>query len=571
MNPEQERCLIVAEFNAANLAGYLNNAAGDGDLLLQAQCGPYGQVASLLMDAQADCWRQEWAGLVIWTNAETVSPTYRQALEYQVVDAEAALAEVEAFAGQIRQAVSRASCVLVPTWTRPTSHRGLGMLDWHKGVGAGNLLARMNLRLSECLSDLPQVFVLDAGRWVAAAGKFAFNPKLWYMGKIPFGHEVFKAAAADIRAALAATRGQSRKLVVLDLDETLWGGIVGDAGWENLRLGGHDPIGEAYVDFQRELKALTARGIVLAIVSKNDEAVALEAIRRHPEMVLKESDFAGWRINWTDKARNVAELVADLNLGLQSTVFIDDNPAERARVKEQLPDVLVPDWPEDRMLYRQSLLQLTCFDTPMVGSEDQQRTAMYVAERQRKKAQVDVGSLQDWLKSLEMKVVIEPLLEHNLPRTAQLLNKTNQMNLTTRRMTEAELMAWATEDDHALWAVRVADRFGEAGLTGIVSFCLDGDTLQIVDFVLSCRVFGRQVEHLMLALAVHEARRAGCRTVLAEFFATAKNKPCHEFFEKSGMERIDETPQYRWQVNQDYPWPEHVQVEGLVVEGSDCQ
>ncbi|MEZ4484840.1 MAG: HAD-IIIC family phosphatase [Syntrophotaleaceae bacterium] len=161
--------------------------------------------------------------------------------------------------------------------------------------------------------------------------------------------------------------------------------------------GGHDPIGEAYVDFQRELKALTARGIVLAIVSKNDEAVALEAIRRHPEMVLKENDFAGWRINWNDKARNVAELVADLNLGLQSTVFIDDNPAERARVKEQLPDVLVPEWPEDRTLYRQRLLELTCFDTPMLGSEDQQRTAMYVAERQRKEARVDVGSLHDWL------------------------------------------------------------------------------------------------------------------------------------------------------------------------------
>ncbi|MEZ4484841.1 MAG: hypothetical protein R2864_09655 [Syntrophotaleaceae bacterium] len=158
MNLEQQRCLIIAEFNHHNLAGYLNHGGSDDGLSLLAECGPYGQVASLLVNDRADCWDRDWAGLVVWSAAESVSPAYQRALEYQSVAAETVLAEVEAFAGQIRRAAGRASCVLVPTWTRPTCHRGLGMLDWDSAVGAGNLLARMNLRLSECLADLPQVF-----------------------------------------------------------------------------------------------------------------------------------------------------------------------------------------------------------------------------------------------------------------------------------------------------------------------------------------------------------------------------------------------------------------------------
>ena len=173
-----------------------------------------------------------------------------------------------------------------------------------------------------------------------------------------------REAAADIRAAFVGLRGAAKKLLVLDLDDTLWGGIVGDAGWENLRLGGHDPQGESFADFQRAIKNLKRRGVVLALVSKNEESVALEAIRNHPEMVLKEDDFVGWRINWTDKARNIAELATELNLGLQSVVFIDDNPVERARVREALPEVFVPEWPEDKLLYASAFGQLRCFDAP---------------------------------------------------------------------------------------------------------------------------------------------------------------------------------------------------------------
>jgi HAD superfamily phosphatase (TIGR01681 family) len=210
--------------------------------------------------------------------------------------------------------------------------------------------------------------------------------------------------------------GGARKLVILDLDDTLWGGVVGDIGWSNLRLGGHDPVGEAYRDFQLALKALTRRGILLAVASKNEERTALEAITSQPEMVLSLDDFAGWRINWNDKVQNIIALASDLNLGLEAAVFIDDNPAERARVREALPSLLVPEWPKSPLNYVAALGALDCFDAPFVSAEDRQRTAMYVSERKRKQLQDDVPSLETWLSILELMFIGDDVyLENEYP------------------------------------------------------------------------------------------------------------------------------------------------------------
>src|SRR5262249_54535249 len=229
----------------------------------------------------------------------------------------------------------------------------------------------------------PGVVVLNSRKWFQLAGDATFNFRLWYLGKVPFGNSVFKNAAADIKAALRGAVGQVRKLLILDLDDTLWEGIVGDVGWQALKLGGHDPIGEALVDFQREIKALNRRGVLLGIVSKNEEATALAALKEHPEMILRPEDFAGWRINWSDKAQNIVDLVSQLNLGLDSVVVIDDNPAERSRVREALPQVLVPEWPEDKRLYSAALLALDCFDAYAVTREDHERAQMYANESRR--------------------------------------------------------------------------------------------------------------------------------------------------------------------------------------------
>jgi len=398
------------------------------------------------------------------------------------------------------------------------------------GLGVANVLNKMNMRLAENLKEQQNIFILNTRKWIESAGKNAFNPKMWYMAKIAFGNEVFQNAAVDILNFYRAIAGQYRKLVIVDLDDTLWGGILGDEGIDNIRLGGHDYIGEAFVDLQRALKALSNKGTLLGIVSKNDETLALEAVEQHPEMVLRKKDFAGWRINWQDKAQNIIDLVTDLNLGLESVVFIDDNPAERARVREALPEVLVPDWPQDKMLYASTLFKMPYFDTPSISHEDLNRTAMYTSDQERKDMKLSFNSYEDWLKTLAIKINVEAVNNQNIQRTAQLLNKTNQMNLTTRRMSEEELKTWVREDNHWLWVVRVADKFGDSGLTGIFSLVSNGSKGTISDFVLSCRVMGRKIEETMVhALSVY-SRELGLKELNAQFIPTSKNNPSLEFW-----------------------------------------
>lgn len=556
-----KKLLTISDFNVSNFNSIL--CSNEEEPAVTPVEVSYGQVHQLLGDAGAGCWREPPDAVAVWTQPQSVIPSFNSALAHEDYKQEMVLEEVDRFAELLLSVKDRTPAVFVPSWVLPAYFRGLGLLDLRHDVGIANLLMRMNLRLSEKLAGEPNFYIFNAQRWMELAGGRAFNPKLWYMAKVPFGNDVFKEAARDLKAALRAIGGQAKKLVVVDLDDTLWGGIVGDMGWENLTLGGHDPAGEAYADFQKELKILTRRGIVLGIVSKNDESVALDAIRRHPEMVLKENDFSGWRINWSDKARNIVQLVADLNLGLQSVVFIDDNPAERARVREQCPEILVPEWPKDPMLYRKALLDLNCFDSPAIVREDQQRTGMYVAERERKRLHTEVGSVQEWLKSLQIRIEVEPLLSSNLTRTAQLLNKTNQMNLSTRRLSEKELLEWTEKAENQFFTLRCSDRFGDAGLTGLVSFRQEKTTLKLVDFILSCRVFGRQIEHLMLSLAIQEAKRLGCTSVVATYLPTAKNKPCLEFFDQSGMTKDEDETGYLWDVNRDFPLPDHLHVEIL--------
>jgi FkbH-like protein len=558
------RCLLIADFNAANLAGLLEN---DGEPPRVEPLEPAsGPVVAPLADANHDAWREKPELVVIWTRPEATIASFQRLIAQSAVEPGQLLAEVDAYAGLIRGAAQRARWVLPVSWTLSPDLSGAGLGDWQPGRGLAHAVAAMNLRLADALDGSPNVHMLDAQRWVGAAGPDAFSPRLWYQGKIPFGHAVFEEAVRDIKAALRGLTGRSRKLIALDLDETLWGGIVGDVGWEGLRLGGHDAAGEAYVDFQEALKALTRRGVVLAIVSKNDEAVALEAIRRHPEMRLRLEDFAGWRISWDDKAKALEDLAAEVNLGLDAVVFIDDNPVERARIRESLPEVLVPEWPRHPMLYRHALASLRCFDQPALSDEDHSRTASYVAERERTGLRQRAGSAQEWLAGLGMTVTVERLDAGNLSRATQLLNKTNQMNLATRRMSDAELEAWASQPGRSVWAFRVSDRFGDSGLTGLASLQVAGERAQIVDFVLSCRVMGRHVEEVMTHWLVDRATRAGASETWAQYLPTAKNRPCLEFWKRSGFEE-GQALRFAWRGAGGYAKPAFIQLHAAPETG----
>jgi FkbH-like protein len=306
---------------------------------------------------------------------------------------------------------------------------------------------------------------------------------------------------------------------------------------------------------------LTNRGVLLAIVSKNTEEIALEAVDRHPEMVLRRDDFVAWRINWDDKVQNTIALVSELRLGLESVVFIDDNPAERARVREGLPQVLVPEWPEDKLLYEQALTELTCFDTVALSTEDRSRTRTYVSERERTAARQSAQSVEEYLALLGLRVDVEPLTRSNSLRAVQLLNKTNQMNLATRRFTEAQYLQWASAETNHVFVYHVRDRFDNYGLTGVASLCVNGTDGQVLDFVLSCRVMGRGVEQTMLYALAEEGRRLGLTRLVASYMPTPRNGPCKAFFdEASGFDRSDDGLHYGWDFSRQYLAPAHVEV-----------
>lgn len=552
------RCRLLTSFNADNLAAVLR--ADGARPALEVTSASFGGATEALFDPDAGAG---YDLTVVWTQPAAVIASFERLLRGEAVPLERILAEVDAFAGSLAAAARRVPLMMVASWVRALEEEAFPTLAMQPGIGASHALAAMNLRLAEALAPESRVRVLDAGRWVQGV-RNAFHPKLWYMAKSPFANEVFQRAARDLKAALRGVRGEARKLVIVDLDDTLWGGIVGEDGWEKLNLGGHDPIGEAFVDFQKALQSLARRGVLLAIVSKNDEPKCVEAFRRHPEMVLKLEDFAARRINWKDKAQNVAELVSGLRLGLDAAVFIDDSPVERARVREALPEVLVPEWPEDKMLYRSALLALDCFDRPAMTEADAKRTELYRAEEQREELRAG-ASFDEWLQTLDLVVRAERLNAANLQRAAQLLNKTNQLNLATRRMPEGELERWAEDPRHEFFTFRVGDRFGDSGLVGLASYALEGDVAEVADFVLSCRVIGRRVEETMLHTLVQAAAARAAREVRARLLPTPKNGPCLEFFQRCGWAEEGEH-RFRWDATRPYPLPAAVRLESELGE-----
>ncbi|OSM06780.1 HAD-IIIC family phosphatase [Magnetofaba australis] len=547
---EQTPLTLISDFNADILARLLNFAESGPKII--AHSAPFGQVYQSLAGLEPDANRM----VMVWSRPEGVLPSFADALAFHPVAWEALAAEIDQFSALLRRAADASRHLLVATWVMPPGDRGYGMLEWRPGVGLRHLLARANLYLAEKL-DTSNIHLLDAQNWLMAAGPKAAAPRMAFTTKTPYANPVFDAAAADVRAAVTALRGESRRLAVVDLDDTLWGGVIGETGWQGVRLGGHDHVGEAFVAFQQGLKALTRRGVQIALASKNEESVALEAFDKRPEMVLKRGDLAGWRINWNDKAANIAALTDEINLGLKSVLFIDDNPAERGRVREALPDVLVPEWPKQPTEYAAALRALDCFDQPALSGEDRRRAELAAAERERREARDGVDSIDDWLATLGVTVTVVQAHESHAPRIAQLFNKTNQMNLSTRRLSEAELAAWTQQPNHWLRAVSVRDRFGDSGLTGVVALDVDGATARVSDWILSCRVMGRGVEAALLHLAVAEARSRGAERLEARYLPTQRNAPCLRLLRASGW-REESEHLFVWDAKEEYPSPGHI-------------
>jgi FkbH-like protein len=338
--------------------------------------------------------------------------------------------------------------------------------------------------------------------------------------------------------SLAAT-GRAVKCVVLDLDNTLWGGVVGDDGLEGIGLGDLDEDG-AFRSFQLYLRELSSRGIILAVCSKNNESIAREVFQKHPGMVLKEEHIAVFIANWDDKATNIRRVREKLNIGFDTMVFLDDNPFERNLVRQLIPEIIVPELPEDPALYVRAVSELNLFETASQSSLDSGRTALYQDQQKREAESRNFATLDEYLQSLKTIACCRRFESATLGRIAQLIQRSNQFNLTTRRYSEAECRAMMEDrEQYFPFTISVQDRFGDFGLINVVVLRLPvtGAVLEIDTFLMSCRVLQRGVEQLAMNKIFEFARENGCQSVAGQYIPTAKNMMVKSFFEQFGFHR----------------------------------
>jgi FkbH-like protein len=343
------------------------------------------------------------------------------------------------------------------------------------------------------------------------------------------------AAVAEryVGFALAAL-GKATKCIVLDLDNTLWGGVLGEDGPSGIALGPQWP-GSEFVDFQRELLDLQRQGILLALCSKNNEAEALALLRSHPSMLIREAQLAAYRINWEDKASNIRSLARELNIGLDHMLLLDDSPHERAWVRDQIPELRVPDLPADPSMYANWVGSIPSLILLQQTAEDSQRTQQYQESRTREAYRGTVGSIEDFLRGLGLKVDIALVDDESMGRVVQLLAKTNQFNLTTRRHDEPTIRRQVASGTWRVYTMRVSDRFGDFGLTGVAILERQDGARHVESFLMSCRVIGKSVETALLARLADDARAAGASVLTAEFIDSGRNQVAATFLANHGF------------------------------------
>ncbi len=407
----------------------------------------------------------------------------------------------------------------------------LGRLSGILPGGRASVLRRLNAALA-----VSKVAVLDIDHIAGLFGKRRWSdPVQWTVSKQYPHPEALPFLARHQASLLRAVCGLTSKCAVLDLDGTLWGGTIGEDGVDGIRLGGSGE-GEAFLEFQRYLLGLRARGIPLAVCSKNNHQDAIEPFRAHPEMLIKLEDFAVFRANWESKPDNLRAIAKELNLGLESLVFVDDNPVERARVRAELPAVAVPEMPADPALYTTVVHRTLLFESLSLTGEDRGRADEYRANAQRQALQAASAGVDDFLEGLAMQIELRPFDRTNLPRIVQLINKTNQFNLTTRRVSDSAVERMISDPQVYTQFMRLRDKFGDSGISGVLVAMKEEDVYRIDQWLMSCRVLGRRIEEIMLTGLFRQAAANGAAAVVGEYIPTAKNGQVAKLYPKFGFE-----------------------------------
>lgn len=415
-----------------------------------------------------------------------------------------------------------------------------GVADVKSDYGETEFFLDLNLGLLRLCKGNPRVRLFDVDRLAARFGKEKMlDRKMLYLAKMEWSPAFLPTVAGELVRQIRAVRGLTKKCLVLDLDNTLWGGVVGEEGAAGVKIGPGDPVSEAFLDFHHRLKALQAQGVLLAICSKNNPADVVEVFETRPEIPLKLADFAAKEICWNPKHEGLKKIAAALNIGLDALVFLDDNPAEVSLIQQMLPEVKAVLLPPDPAEYAAVLERLADFERQAVLEEDVQKTEQYRQNVQRQELQNATGDLSAYLASLETELEIRRAREDDLPRVHQLFTKTNQFNVTTKRYTPSDVERFAASPNHELWIAKARDRFGDLGTIAVVLLEKQEEILAIDSFLMSCRAMGRGLETALMNHIKQRLATNGTSELRAVYLPTPKNMPVEAFFDDEGFRLVE--------------------------------
>ena len=416
---------------------------------------------------------------------------------------------------------------------------------------------KLNMGLMDLSQQYANLFICDIAALQNKLGRdFMFAPNVYVSTEMVLSIDALPYVAGRVMDIICSIKGQFKKCLILDLDNTLWGGVIGDDGLEGIQLGHGLGIGKAFTEFQMWVKKLKQRGIIICVASKNNEETAKEPFEKHPDMVLKLEDIAVFQANWETKVDNIRTIQSILNIGFDSMVFLDDNPFERNIVRENIPGITVPELPVDPGEYLEYLYGLNLFETASYSQADKDRTKQYQVEAKRISLQKTFGNEADFLKSLDMVSVVSGFTKFNTPRVAQLSQRSNQFNLRTIRYTEADIEAFANDPKIIDLSFTLEDKFGDNGLIAVIIMKpLDAETLFVDTWFMSCRVLKRGMENFTLNTMVERAKAAGYKRIMGEYLPTPKNKMVESHYPSLGFTAIDgaATAQYELLVDSYQP------------------
>ncbi len=494
--------------------------AADCSIGLQTYIAPYGQVSQEILNPESGLYRFAPDITILAAEADSIS---RNPIEAS----EALITLSNAFREKGTGGLVLCTFMARPAWP-------LHILQTDHEIQ----LAKANQALRECFAGDSRVQVCDLDSLAAYFGYVnAISPEMAAMARIPFSEGFLALLAKKLVSHVKAKAGVIRKCLVLDCDNTLWGGIIGEDGIDGIALGSDWP-GREYVNFQKAILELYQHGVILAINSKNNEQDVMQVLREHPFMILKEEHFAAIIVNWNPKPQNMAKLAELINIGMDSLVFVDDNPAERQLMRQMQPQVEVLELPDNPALFEKTLREMSFFAKTSLTEEDKKRGEIYAAQRKRTELQRSSVSFDDYLKSLEMVCSIRQAEEKDVKRAAQLTQRTNQFNLTTRRYREADITAMMNNPGWRVYVLGLKDKFGDNGTVGLALVETQPKCWRIDTFLMSCRVIGRQVEDAFVDRICRDAVQVGCENISAEYIPSAKNDLVADFWDKNGFKKV---------------------------------